>query len=54
MRSAVFKVGRQELQARDGILLVGLAWTLLPVVACVPLLSTFTGGAADFVHRRLL
>lgn len=42
MRTATWKVGRQpDLQARDGILLVGLAWTLLPVVACVPLLSFF-------------
>lgn len=32
---------QQELQARDGILLVGLAWTLLPLVACIPLLSYF-------------
>lgn len=42
MRLAVLKVGRQpDLQARDGILLVGLVWTLLPIVACVPLLVYF-------------
>lgn len=42
MRTALWKVGRQaDLQARDGILLVGLAWTLLPVVACVPLMVYF-------------
>jgi trk system potassium uptake protein TrkH len=42
MRTAVWKVGRQpDLQARDGILLVGLAWTLLPAVASVPLLVYF-------------
>ena len=47
MRSAVWKVGRQlELQTRDGILLVGLAWTLLPLFACVPLLLYFGGTAA--------
>lgn len=31
-----------DLQARDGILLVGLVWTLLPVFACLPLLLYFT------------
>lgn len=47
MRSAVWKVGRHlELQTRDGILLVGLAWTLLPLFACVPLLLYFSGTDA--------
>lgn len=32
----------RELQPRDGILLVGLAWTLLPLVACIPLLIYFS------------
>lgn len=42
MRTATFKVGRQpDLQARDGILLVGLVWTLLPAVASVPFLTYF-------------
>ena len=46
MRTAVWKVGhRLELQTRDGILLVGLAWTLLPLFACVPLLLYF--GSTD-------
>ena len=47
MRSAVWKVGRQlELQTRDGILLVGLVWTLLPLFASLPLLLYFSGTAA--------
>jgi trk system potassium uptake protein TrkH len=42
MRSAVWQVGRQlELQTRDGILLVGLSWTLLPLFACLPFLLYF-------------
>lgn len=42
MRSAVFRVGHKlELQTRDGILLVGLAWTLLPLFACLPFLAYF-------------
>ena len=42
LRSAVVKVGRKvELQTRDGILLVGLVWTLLPLMACLPLLMYF-------------
>lgn len=42
MRTAVYKVGRKlELQTRDGILLVGLVWTLLPLSACLPLLQYF-------------
>ena len=42
LRSAMFKVGRKvELQTRDGILLVGLVWTLLPFFACLPLLLYF-------------
>ena len=42
MRSAVWSVGRRlELQSRDGILLVGLAWTLLPLFASLPLLLYF-------------
>lgn len=51
MRAAVWKVGRRpDLKARDGILLVGLAWTLLPLVACVPLLMYFhqAGRAISF------
>jgi trk system potassium uptake protein TrkH len=43
MRSAVWIVGRKlELQTRDGILLVGLVWTLLPLFACLPLLQYFS------------
>ncbi|MDP2418786.1 MAG: potassium transporter TrkG [Hydrogenophaga sp.] len=46
MRTAVWKVGRHlELQTRDGILLVGLVWTLLPLFASVPLLLYF--GSTD-------
>ncbi|MEY4979530.1 MAG: hypothetical protein RLZZ352_1800 [Pseudomonadota bacterium] len=46
MRTAVLKVGnRLELQTRDGILLVGLVWTLLPLFACLPLLLYF--GSTD-------
>lgn len=42
LRSAVYKVGRKlELQTRDGILLVGLVWTLLPLCASFPLLIHF-------------
>ena len=38
MRAAVWRVGQKiDLQARDGILLVGLAWTLLPFFAALPL-----------------
>lgn len=33
------RVGRRELQARDGFLLVTLAWTILPAFATLPLLS---------------
>ncbi|GAB3184927.1 potassium transporter TrkG [Hydrogenophaga aquatica] len=32
---------KMDLQARDGILLVGLAWTCLPVFAALPLLAYF-------------
>ncbi len=32
---------QRELQARDGFLLVSLAWTLLPLLACLPLLIHF-------------
>jgi trk system potassium uptake protein TrkH len=43
MRSAVYRVGRKlELQTRDGILLVGLSWTLLPLFACLPFLLYFS------------
>ena len=42
MRLAVYKVGHKlELQTRDGILLVGLVWTLLPLSASLPLLQYF-------------
>jgi trk system potassium uptake protein TrkH len=42
LRSAVKVVGRKlELQTRDGILLVGLVWTLLPLCASFPLLIHF-------------
>lgn len=42
MRLAIYKVGRKlELQTRDGILLVGLVWTLLPLSAALPLLQYF-------------
>jgi trk system potassium uptake protein len=34
-------VGPQELQRRDGLLLVGLVWTLLPLLASLPLLLYF-------------
>lgn len=39
----VGKAARQQadLQARDGILLVGMVWTLLPLLACLPLLIYF-------------
>ncbi|MDO9250370.1 MAG: potassium transporter TrkG [Hydrogenophaga sp.] len=47
MRSAVWRVGRQlDLQARDGILLVGMVWTLLPLFASLPLLLYFSGTAS--------
>jgi trk system potassium uptake protein len=47
MRAAVWRVGRKlELQTRDGILLVGLAWTLLPLFACLPLLLYFSQAGA--------
>ena len=46
MRSAVWRVGpRLDLQARDGILLVGLVWTLLPLFASLPLLAYFNDTA---------
>ena len=46
MRTAVWRVGRDvDLQARDGILLVGLAWTLLPLFAALPLWIYFAGTA---------
>lgn len=46
MRSAVWRVGpRLDLQARDGILLVGLAWTLLPLFASLPLMLHFSDTA---------
>ncbi|MEZ5644800.1 MAG: potassium transporter TrkG [Burkholderiaceae bacterium] len=35
-----------DLQARDGILLVGLAWTVLPLFASTPLLIYFAGTPA--------
>ena len=35
---------RMDLQARDGILLVGLAWTCLPVFAALPLMVYFHGA----------
>lgn len=43
---------RADLQARDGILLVGLVWTLLPLLACLPFLIHFnqTGQALSFVE----
>ncbi|WP_372657850.1 TrkH family potassium uptake protein [Hydrogenophaga sp.] len=42
MRATVLRVGRNlDLQARDGILLVGLVWTILPVFASLPLLVYF-------------
>ena len=34
-------VRADELQSRDGILLVGLVWTLLPLIACLPFLLHF-------------
>lgn len=47
MRSAVWRVGRHlDLQARDGILLVGMVWTLLPLFASLPLLLYFSGTAS--------
>ncbi|HEY9094661.1 MAG TPA: potassium transporter TrkG [Hydrogenophaga sp.] len=43
MRSAVRKVGKDlDLQARDGILLVGLSWTMLPLFAAMPLWLYFS------------
>lgn len=42
LRAAVFKVGSKvELQTRDGMLLVSLVWTLVPLFAAVPLLMYF-------------
>jgi trk system potassium uptake protein len=37
----------QELQARDGMLLVGLVWTLLPLIAALPLLLFFRGAGVS-------
>ncbi|MCU0928861.1 MAG: hypothetical protein MUE62_06635 [Burkholderiaceae bacterium] len=34
---------RRELQARDGVLLVVLAWSVLPVFGALPLLAYFEG-----------
>jgi trk system potassium uptake protein TrkH len=34
-------VRANELKSRDGILLVGLVWTLLPLIACLPFLLHF-------------
>lgn len=34
-------VRADELKSRDGILLVGLVWTLLPLIACLPFLLHF-------------
>lgn len=34
-------VRTNELKSRDGILLVGLVWTLLPLIACLPFLLHF-------------
>lgn len=46
MRSAVRRVGHHlDLQARDGILLVGLSWTLLPLFASMPLMLYFNDTA---------
>ena len=45
LRLAVFKVGaRVELQTRDGMLLVSLVWTMLPLFAAVPLLLHFSAA----------
>jgi trk system potassium uptake protein len=47
MRAAVWRVGRHlDLQARDGILLVGVAWTLLPFFAAMPMWIYFAGTTA--------
>jgi trk system potassium uptake protein TrkH len=49
LRSAVFTVGHKvELQTRDGILLVGLVWTLLPLCASFPLLIHFAQVGTHF------
>jgi trk system potassium uptake protein len=53
LRLAVYKVGRKlELQTRDGILLVGLVWTLLPLSAALPLLQYFhnVGAPISFTN----
>lgn len=39
---AVTRRQQRELQARDGFLLVSLAWTLLPLIAAIPLLIHFS------------
>ncbi len=36
-------MGAHELQARDGVLLVVLAWSVLPVFGALPLLAYFEG-----------
>ncbi|MEX1166500.1 MAG: potassium transporter TrkG [Hydrogenophaga sp.] len=46
MRTAVWRVGKTlDLQARDGILLVGLGWTLLPLFAAFPMWLYFADTA---------
>ena len=40
-----FATARDDLKARDGILLVGMAWTLLPAFAALPLWLYFQGAA---------
>jgi trk system potassium uptake protein TrkH len=40
---AATRAGRDELQPRDGFLLVSLLWTVLPVFAAVPLLAELRG-----------
>lgn len=41
-----------DLQARDGILLVGLVWTLLPLLACLPLLLHFYAAGQPMGFAR--
>lgn len=48
MRSVSWwRPGKVDLQARDGILLVGLVWTLLPVFASLPLMVYFAQAGSS-------
>lgn len=48
MRSVSWwRPGKVDLQARDGILLVGMVWTLLPVFASLPLMVYFAQAGSS-------